>query len=343
MAPQQSFDKPGDKMNRVHAGRRGAAMVRVLGVALWCWSAVAGAQTFPSKPIRMIVPFAAGGTADLAARLVAESMSQTLGQAVVVDNKPGAGGTLGTAVAAKEAADGYTITLGSVSTHATSVSLYKDLRYDPRKDFVPIGMIDEVPNVLVVSSKLGVNSVAELVARAKAQPGSLNFGSIGNGTSQHLGGELFKLVSGTNLTHVPYKQNAQLTGDLIVGQIHMIIDNLPNVQQHVASGSLKALAVTTEARSPALPNVPTMAEQGYPDFSISSWVALYAPAGTPPDRVARLSRELQAALATPRVRERLGGAGMQVRALNAEQLRGFMDTEIARWGRVVQASGARID
>jgi tripartite-type tricarboxylate transporter receptor subunit TctC len=330
-------------MSRVDAWRPGARSLRAVGALLWCWCAAVSAQTYPAKPVKLIVPFAAGGTADLAARVVAEPMAQALGQAVVIDNKPGAGGTLGTAVAAKEAADGYTIGLGSVSTHATSVSLYKDLTYDPRRDFVGIGMIAEVPNVLVVSSKLGVNSVAELVARAKAQPGSLNFGSIGNGTSQHLGGELFKLVTGTKITHVPYKQNAQLTGDLIVGQIHMIIDNLPNVQQHIQAGTLKALAVTTEARSPALPNVPTMVELGYPDFSISSWVALYAPAGTPPDHVARLSRELQASLAQPRVRERLTAAGMQVRPLNAEQLRAFMDTEIARWSKVVQASGARID
>ncbi|MEJ5992237.1 tripartite tricarboxylate transporter substrate binding protein [Ramlibacter sp. PS3R-8] len=330
-------------MNRGIARRRGAAVVGFIGAALWCWCAAAGAQAYPSKPIRVIVPFAAGGTADLAARVVAEPMGQALAQPLVIDNKPGAGGTLGTAVAAKEPADGYTIGLGSVSTHATSVSLYKDLRYDPRRDFTPIGMIAEVPNVLVVSSKLGVNSVAELVAKAKAEPGALNFGSIGNGTSQHLGGELFKLVTGTRLTHVPYKQNAQLTGDLLVGQIHMIIDNLPNVQQHIASGALKALAVTTEVRSPALPNVPTMVELGYPDFSISSWVALYAPAGTPPDHVARLSRELQATLQLPRVRERLTGAGMNVRPLGADQLRAFMDTEIARWARVVQASGARID
>lgn len=330
-------------MNRANGRRAGATLMRALGAALLGWCATAGAQTYPAKPIRLIVPFAAGGTADLAARVVADTMARGLGQPIVIDNKPGAGGTLGTAVAAKEPADGYTLTLGSVSTHATSVSLYKDLKYDPRRDFAPIGMIAEVPSVLVVSAKLGVNSVAELVARAKAQPGALNFGSIGNGTSQHLGGELFKLVTGTRITHVPYKQNAQLTGDLIVGQIHMVIDNLPNVQQHVQAGTLKALAVTTEARSPALPNVPTMAELGYPDFSISSWVALYAPAGTPPDRVARLSRELQVALATPHVRERLTGAGMQVRPLGADQLRAFMDTEIARWAHVVKASGAHVD
>jgi tripartite-type tricarboxylate transporter receptor subunit TctC len=324
--------------------RPGAAMLRALAT-LVCCACAAGiqAQTYPAKPIRVIVPFAAGGTADLAARVVTEAMAPTLGQPLVIDNKPGAGGTLGTAVTAKESADGYTIGLGSVSTHATSVSLYKELKYDPRRDFVPIGMIAEVPNVLVVSSKLGVNSVAELVARAKSQPGVLNFGSIGNGTSQHLGGELFKLVTATRITHVPYKQNAQLTGDLITGEIQMIIDNLPNVQQHIQAGTLKALAVTTETRSPALPNVPTMVELGYPDFAISSWVALYAPAGTPADPLARLSRELQAALAMPRVRERLTAAGMQVRPLTAEQVRGFMDTEITRWSRVVQASGARID
>ena len=330
-------------MSQVQTRRPGAVILRTLGALALCWSTLAGAQSYPSKPVRLIVPFAAGGTADLAARVVAESMAQTLGQPLVVENKPGAGGTLGTAVAAKEAADGYAIGLGSVSTHATSVSLYKDLKYDPQRDFVGVGMIAEVPNVLVVSAKLGVNSVAELVAKAKAEPGALNFGSIGNGTSQHLGGELFKLVTGTRITHVPYKQNALLVGDLMAGQIHMIIDNLPNVQQHIQAGTLKALAVTTQARTPALPSVPTMVELGYPDFSISSWVALYAPAGTPPDRVARLSRELQEALAQPRVRERLTGAGMQVRPLNPEQLRAFMDTEIARWGRVVRASGARID
>lgn len=330
-------------MSSAHVRRPRAAVLRTMAALAWCWCAVAGAQTFPSKPIRMIVPFAAGGTADLAARVVAEAMGQKLGQPVVIDNKPGAGGTLGTALAAKEPADGHAIGMGSVSTHATSVSLYKNLKYDPRRDFTGIGMIAEVPNVLVVSSKLGVNSVAELVARAKAQPGTLNFGSIGNGTSQHLGGELFNMVTGTRITHVPYKQNALLVGDLLVGQIHMIIDNLPNVQQHIQQGTLKALAVTTQARSPALPKVPTMTELGYADFSISSWVALYAPAGTPPDRVARLSRELQAALATPAVRERLGGAGMNVRPLDPEQLRAFMDTEIARWARVVEASGARID
>ena len=223
------------------------------------------------------------------------------------------------------------------------MSLYRDLKYDPRRDFAPIGMIAEVPNVLVVSAKLGVNSVQDLVALAKSRPGTLNFGSIGNGTSQHLGGELFKLVTSTQITHVPYKQNGQLVGDLIGGEIQMIIDNLPNVASHIQAGTLKALAVTTPQRTPALPNVPTMAEQGYPDFAISSWVALYAPANTPPEIVARLARELQAALATASVRERLTAAGLQVRALNAEQLRTFMDTEIARWAKVVSTSGARID
>jgi len=320
-----------------------AARIRIMGLALCCWCALAVAQTYPSKSVRVIVPFAAGGTADLAARVVAEPMTQALGQPLVIENKPGAGGTLGTTAAAREPADGYTIVLGSVSTHATSVSLYRDLKYDPRRDFVPIGMIAEVPNVLVVSAKLGVNSVAELVALARAKPGTLNFGSIGNGTSQHLGGELFKLVTSTQLTHIPYKQNSQLVGDLIGGETQMIIDNLPNVQAHIQAGTLKALAVTTLKRSPALPNVPTMVELGYPDFAISSWVALYAPSGTPPDVVARLSRELQAALALPKVADRLTAAGLQVRPLDAEQLRGFMETEIPRWARVISASGARID
>jgi tripartite-type tricarboxylate transporter receptor subunit TctC len=304
---------------------------------------LSGAQPFPAKPVRVIVPFAAGGTADLAARIVADQLAQGLGQPLVVENKPGAGGTVGTAGAAREPADGYTLALGSVSTHATSVSLYRDLRYDPRRDFVPIGMIAEVPNVLVVSAKLGVGTVDELVALAKAKPNVLNFGSIGNGTSQHLGGELFKLVTSTRITHVPYKQNAQLVGDLIGGEIQMIIDNLPNVQSHIQAGTLKALAVTTQARVSSLPGVPTMVELGYPDFAISSWVALYAPAGTPPDVVARLSRELQVALAMPKVSGRLAAAGLQPRPLDGDQLRAFMDAEIARWGRVVAASGARID
>lgn len=320
-----------------------AILLRTFAALALCWCALAGAQDFPSKPVRMILPFAAGGTADLAARVVADAMGQKLGQPVVIENKPGAGGTLGTALAAAEPADGYTIAMGSVSTHATSVSLYKNLKYDPRRDFAPIGMIAEVPSVLVVSSKLGVNSIAELVSRAKAQPDALNFGSIGNGTSQHLGGELFKMATGTHITHVPYKQNGQLVGDLLVGQIHMIIDNLPNVRQHIEKGSLKALAVTTQSRSSALPDVPTMIELGYPDFLISSWVALYAPVGTPADRLGKLSQALQAALATPAVRDRLSGAGMNVRPLDPDRLRAYMNGEIARWARVVEVSGAHID
>ncbi|MEO8855802.1 MAG: tripartite tricarboxylate transporter substrate binding protein [Burkholderiaceae bacterium] len=330
-------------MNFEAIARPRATVLRALAALALSWCALAGAQSYPSKPIRLIVPFAAGGTADLAARVVADAMGQKLGQPMVIENKPGAGGTLGTALAATEPADGYTISLGSVSTHATSVSLYKNLKYDPLRDFAPIGMIAEVPSVLVVSAKLGVNSVAELVARAKAQPGALNFGSIGNGTSQHLGGELFKMATGTQITHVPYKQNGQLVGDLLVGQIHMIIDNLPNVRQHILSGKLKALAVTTQERSPALPDVPTMIELGYPDFLISSWVALYAPTGTPVDRVEKLSQTLQAVLAMPAVRDRLSGAGMNVRPLDPEQLRAYMKSEIERWARVVKVSGAHID
>ncbi|OWT59202.1 Bug family tripartite tricarboxylate transporter substrate binding protein [Candidimonas nitroreducens] len=330
-------------MNHIDTWRRGVVMARALGVAILCWGAAAGAQTYPAKTIHLIVPFAAGGTADLAARVVSKRMSQDLGQAIVIENKPGAGGTLGTAIAAREPADGYTITLGSVSTHATSVSLYKNLPYNPQRDFAPIGMVAAVPNVLVVNAKLGIKSVADLVARAKAQPGALNFGSIGNGTSQHLGGELFKMVTGTKLSHVPYKQNSQLTGDLIAGRIQMVIDNLPNVQAHIKAGTLTALAVTTEKRAPSLPNVPTMVELGYPDFLISSWIALYAPAGTPPDRVARLYKALQVALETPDVRKRLNDAGMQVQTLDGKQLSKFMASEIKRWARVVQASGAHID
>ena len=323
---------------------RKVPLLLCLAMLPFAWSSpLAHAQAYPAKPLRLIVPFAAGGTADLAARVVAEAMAAPLGQPLVVDNRPGAGGTLGTAAAAREPADGYSVALGSVSTHATSVSLYRDLRYDPRRDFAPLGMIAEVPNVLVVSAKLGIGSVDELVARARAKPGALNFGSIGNGTSQHLGGELFKLATSTQLTHVPYKQNGQLVGDLIGGEIHMIIDNLPNVQSHIQAGTLKALAVTTLARAPALPNVPTMVELGFPDFAISSWVALYAPAATPPEVVRRLSRELSAALATPAVSGRLTAAGLIVRPLDPQQLRAFMDTEIARWARVVAASGARLD
>ena len=306
-------------------------------------AASAFAQQYPNRPIRMIVPWPPGQATDLAGRVVAQEISKGLGQPVVVENRAGAGGTLGTAAAANEAADGHVLTLGSVSTHATSVSLYKDLKYDPRRDFAPLGMIAEVPSVLVVSARLGAGTLADLVALARARPGALNFGSIGNGTSQHLGGELFKMVTGTQLTHVPYRQNGQLIGDLLDGRIHMIIDNLPNVQAHIQSGALKAIAVTTQARATALPQVPTMAELGHPDFAVSSWVALYAPAATPADIIARLARELQAALAQPRVRERLTTAGMAVRPLNPEQLRAFMDTEIARWARVVSASGARID
>lgn len=329
----------------MRTGRRKclAAAISSLTLAVVGTPAVAQDAGYPSRPVRVIVPFGAGGTADLIARIVSEQLTGKLNQPFVVENKPGAGGTIGSDLLAKSAADGYTVGWGSVSTHATSVSLYPKLPYDPRKDFTPIGRVAAIPNVMVVSRKLPVKSLEEFIALAKASPAKLNFGSIGNATSQHLGGELFKMRTGIDMVHVPYRNNGALTGDLLNGTLHVVFDNLPNVIGQIQAGNLRALGITTEQRWPALPDVPPLVEQGVKDFDISSWLGLFAPAGVPPAMVSKLNSAVNEVMATPEVRDRILKAGAQPLSGTPQALADHVAAEIDRWSTVVKASAAKID
>src|SRR5512144_2335881 len=276
----------------------------VAGFAAGAW-----AQDYPTKPIRIVVPFPPGGATDLLARAVAQRLTEKWGQAVLVDNRPGAGGNIGSELVAKSAPDGYTLEMGTVGTHSINASLYAKMPYDHVKDFVPIILVAGVPNVLVVNPALPVNSVQELVAYAKANPGKLNFASSGNGTSIHLSGELFKVMAGVQMTHVPYKGSAPALQDLIGGQVQLMFDNLPPSLPQIKAGKLRALAVTTATRSPALPDLPTIAESGLPGFEASSWFGIVAPAGTPPAIVAKLNAEVAKWLASPEAQEKLLALG----------------------------------
>lgn len=327
-----------------NAARR-HCLAGVVAMALTVAGLPAAAQDdgYPAKPVRVIVPFGAGGTADLVARVVSEQLGRLLGQPFVVENKPGAGGTIGSDLLAKANPDGYTVGWGSVSTHATSVSLYPKLPYDPRKDFAPISRVAAIPNVMVVSAKLPAKTLPEFVELARSSPTRLNFGSIGNATSQHLGGELFKMRTGVDMVHVPYRNNGALTGDLINGTLHVVFDNLPNVIGQIQAGNLRALGVTTDQRWPKLPDVPTLREQGIQDFDISSWLGLFAPAGVAPATVAKLNQAVNQVMAMPEVRERLLAAGAQPLSGPPQALADHVASEIERWATVVKASNAKID
>jgi tripartite-type tricarboxylate transporter receptor subunit TctC len=303
----------------------------------------AWAQPYPSKPIRIVVPFAAGGTTDLLARAAAQKLTEAWGQPVVVDNRPGAGGNIGSELVAKAAPDGYTVEMGTVGTHAINASLYARMPYDHVKDFAPIILVATVPNVLVVNPGVPVKSVQELIAYAKANPGKLNFASPGSGTSGHLCGELFKVMAGVQITHIPYKGSAPALQDLLGGQVQMMFDNLPSALPHIKAGKLRALAVTTAARAAALPDLPTVAEAGLPGFEASSWFGLLAPAGTPPDIVARLNAEIAKWLASPDAMEKLLALGANAAGGSPEDFTKHIAAETAKWQKVVKASGAKVD
>jgi len=318
-----------------------AAAVTIAAVAL-----SAGAQTsssYPTKPIRLVVPFPPGGATDIMARAVAQKLTDAWGQSVIVDNRPGAGGNIGSELVAKAAPDGYTLEMGTVGTHAINPSLYAKMPYDHVKDFVPVILVAGVPNVLVVNPSVPAKSVQELIAYAKANPGRLNFASSGSGTSIHLSGELFKLMAGVQMTHVPYKGSAPALQDLLGGQVQLMFDNLPPSLPQIKAGKLRALAVTTAARAPALPDVPTIAESGLPGFEASSWFGVLAPAGTPPAIVTRLNTEIAAWLATPEAREKMVAVGAVIAGGTPEDFARHIATETAKWAKVVQESGAKVD
>jgi tripartite-type tricarboxylate transporter receptor subunit TctC len=310
--------------------------------------APAHAQTWPSKPVRIIVPFPPGGTTDIVARSIGVELQRMWQHPVVIENRAGAGGNIGADAVAKSPADGYTLLMGTVGTHAINQALYAQsgskMPFDPAKDFVPITLVAGVPNVMVINAKLPVNSVAEFIAYAKARPGQINMASSGNGTSIHLTGELFKTVTGTYMVHFPYRGSAPAVTDLITGNMNVMFDNLPSALPHIKSGRLKALAVTSRTRSPALPDVPTIEEAaGLKGFDASSWFGLFAPAGTPRTVVDKIQADVAKALAQPAVRERFVAQGADPGGNTPDQFAAFIRAETDKWTRVVKFSNAKVD
>jgi tripartite-type tricarboxylate transporter receptor subunit TctC len=309
----------------------------------FAFAATAQAQAWPSKPIRYIVNFAPGGTTDILARMIAPKLAEALGQPVLVENRAGAGGNVGAEAVAKSAPDGYTIGAGTVSSHALNATLYSKLPFDPLKDFAPITMLATLPNMLVVHPSLGVNNVQELIALLKANPNKYSFGSAGNGTSQHMSGEMFKTMTGTSMQHIPYKGSGPMIPDLLAGQISMSFENITTAYPPAKQGRLKALAVTTRKRSFVAPDVPTMHEAGLAGYDITSWQALFAPAGTPREIIARLHAETAKALKAPDVAKRLEELGLDAGGMPPEELSALLRSDIPRLGKIVRDSGAKID
>jgi tripartite-type tricarboxylate transporter receptor subunit TctC len=306
--------------------------------------------SWPAKPVRIVVPFAASGTTDILARALAPELQRVFGQAFVIDNKPGAGGNNGAAEVARAAPDGYTLLMGTVGTHAINPSLYPKMPYDHVKDFVPVTLVAGVPNVLVINpaaaQKYNVNNVQDLVKALKANPGRFNMASSGNGTSIHLAGELFKSMTGTFMVHLPYRGSGPALIDLMAGNVEVMFDNLPSAMPHIKSGRLKALAVTSSARSGALPEVPTVEEVGGPalkGYEASSWFGLLAPAGTPMEIVNRVQQETAKALATAVMKERLLSQGAIPSGMSPADFVKLIDSETKKWAKVVKASGAKVD
>lgn len=306
----------------------------VLGAALMSSGLAmpALAQSWPTRPIRLVVPFPPGGLIDVMARLVAPRLSQELGQAVVIDNKPGAGGNIGAAEVARAPADGYTLLMASPPL-TISPALYASLPYKPEQ-ISAVGLLGRVPNVLLVSPKSGINSVADLVKRAKSQPAKLNYASNGNGTSLHLSAELFKSTTGTFITHIPYRGAAAAVTGLMAGEVDMMFENLPSVMGQIQGNAVKALAVTTRQRSKALPDVPTLAELGLKDFDVSAWFGLAAPAGLPAALVASLEQALQKIMRDPEVIRVMESRGADAGFMGAVPMTAFMVADAAKWKRV---------
>lgn len=309
----------------------------------------AGAQgAWPSKPVRIVVPFPAGGTTDILARAIAPELSRAFGQQFVVDNRGGAGGNVGADIVAKSTGDGYTLLMGTVGTHGINRALYNKLPYDPIKDFVPVTMVAGVPNVMVMQTEkarsMGINSVPDFIKYAKAHPGKMNMASSGNGTSIHLAGELFKSMTGTFMVHLPYRGSGPAMLDLVGGTVDVMFDNLPSSMAQIKAGKLKALAVTSRQRSAALPDVPTIEEAaGLKGFDATSWFGLLAPAGTPPEIANRIQQEVAKSLNSPAIKEKLLAQGAIPSGSTPAEFARHIDAEHRKWEPVVRASGAKID
>lgn len=315
---------------------------------LACLSATTSAQvSYPTKPVKLVVPFAAGGSTDLVARQIAQEMTSRMGQPFVVENKPGAGSTIGADFVAKSSPDGYTLLLGTISSHATAVGLYPKLPYDPLKDFAPITEITAIPNLIVTSpsnAKLGkLSSLKELVEAAKRAPGALTYASSGSGSSNHLGTESLKAITGTFITHIPYKGSGPALTDVSAGHVDLMLDVVLTSLPHIKAGRLKALGITSLQRSPLLPDVPTVAEQGYPGFEVLGWFGVLAPAGTPQAIVERLNKEFVAVIRSDKMRATLESQGGPAIGNTPQEFDAVIRSEIARWKEVVRKSGAKPD
>ena len=322
---------------------KGIAGIGTLGMLALGLPAAQAAGPYPVKTITIVVPFPPGGSTDLLARRIGERIGKAFNQPVLIENRPGAGGTVGSDYVAKSAPDGYTLLMGVTGTNAISASLYPKLPYDPVRDFMPVSLVVSSPLVLVVPATSNLKSVAELIAYAKKNPGAVTHGSPGNGTSMHLTGEMFAQASGTQLTHVPYKGSAPALQDLIGGQTTAMFGDLLVVQPQVAAGKLRALAVSSKQRHPMFPDVPTMAESGLADFEALSWQGLFAPAATPPDVIAKLSEEVVKAVRAPELKDFFATRGFIVEAKSPTESQKYIQAEVPKWGRIVKASGATAD
>ncbi|MBI4195066.1 MAG: tripartite tricarboxylate transporter substrate binding protein [Betaproteobacteria bacterium] len=319
----------------------------------WMFGAILGGQAcaqgatappgYPTKPVRMIVPFPPGGGVDAVARILARRLSETLGQNVVLDNRGGSGGTIGAGLAAASTGDGYTLLFGGSATHGITPHLYRKLPYDPVRDFVPIVLVGAAPYILVVHPSVPARAVKELIALAKSSPGKLNYASAGSGSTLHLTGELFKTMAGVDIVHVPYKGSAPALTDLLAGRVQMTFNPAAVVLPHIHSGKLRALGVTSAKRTGLAPGIPTISEAGIPEFEAAGWYGVLGPAGTPPGIVTRLNREIGKLLEQKDFRERLTAVGVEPAGGSPAQFASYISSELAKWGKVVRASGARID
>ena len=314
-----------------------AAMSIAMSATLSAPSASA-AETFPSKPLRLVVPFTPGGTTDILARLVAQKAGEVLGQSIVVDNRPGAGGNIGAEAVARSAPDGYTLLMGTLGTQVTNQFIYARMPYDSAKDFTPVTLVANSPNVLLINSTLKAQSIGELIALAKREPGKINYASTSTGGSPHLSGELLNMMAGTSMQHVPYKGAAPAMTDLLAGQVNLMFDNLPSALAQIQAGKVKALAVTGVRRASVLPSVPTVRESGLPGYEVNSWFGLLVPAGTPPERVRQLQQAVDKVLAMPEVRQRIEQLGAEPGGEGSAAFAKEIGSDTEKWSRVIRTA-----
>ena len=313
------------------------------GVALTMLGSVAHAQGFPNKPIRLICPFPPAGAVDIASRAIANELSKNLGQPVTVENRPGAGGNIGGAEAARAAPDGYTIFMTTSGIQGINPALYAKMPFDPNKDLVPVAALVSLNNVLVLHPSVKANSVAEVIALAKNPSQQINYASSGSGTSIHMSGEMFKFLTGVNMLHIPYKGSAPAVNDLLGGQVMMMFDNIPSALPHIKAGKLRALATTGAKRDPTLPDLPTVAEAGVANYESGVWFGLSVPVGTPPEIIAKLSGEAIKGTKSPDFVKRMTDLGYNIMGFGPAQMADMNRAEVARWGPIVKASGAKAD